>query len=265
MLATRPRPGILHALIPLSAGALTFAALWLVGAQQFGWLGFLTAGLAWSALSRNAVYDDTAYIARPPDVPAPAPSPSATAPARENGAPATTHGIAAGRYLIDPERTTVRMHVRKLGFIPVRGLFTRVRGTIDVDEDPTRSRITATVASGSLRTGNPYRDAHVVGPAFLDAQRHPVLRYEGRPSAVDPDGRWTVSGNLTVKGVTLPVTFTPAFVACVNADSLRLTAEAAISRRSFGVAAYGWLAGDEILVRVRAEANRTPGSTSGED
>jgi polyisoprenoid-binding protein YceI len=258
MLGPRPRPALLHVLIPLSAGAAAFAALCLVGAQRFGWLAFLTAGLAWSTLGRNAVSADTDDVPRAPDhQPGGPPSLSATGPAGVNPTVGETPAVPAGRYVLDAERTAVRIHVRKLGFLTVRGLFTHVSGTIDVDEDPTRSRITAVVPSASLRTGNAYRDAHVVGPAFLDAERHPVIRYEASHPAVDPDGNWRVSGHLTVKGVTQPVTLTRAVVTPLDGGSrLRLTGETTISRGSFGVSAYGWLVGDDIMIRIRAEADR---------
>jgi len=259
MLPTHTRPAVIHLLIPLTAGAAAFAVLWVLGAEEFGWLGFLAAALVWSALSRDADPDEAGDDPWPPgEQPVSTAAFSAGATASTWGAPlADAPVVPAGRYLLDPQRTRVRIRARKLGFLTVRGSFTRASGIIDVDEVPARCRITAAVTSASLRTGNPYRDSHVVGPAFLDAVRHPALRYEGSPAAVDPAGRWTVSGHLTVKGVTRPATFSTGSITAVESGHrLRFTAETTISRRSFGVTGYGWLAGDEVKVRVEGEARR---------
>ena len=223
-----------RSMLPLAVGALAWALLWLLGAGQWGWLAFLTAGLALSATGTNAD-DSRADIAAVP---------------RE---PLDAAEIPPGRYVVDAGRSIVRLRVRKLGVFRVDGRFTEVTGTIDVDPDLTRSRTVAAVAAASFRTRNARRDAHVIGPAFLDAARHPMLRFAGSQvvRSADDDGSVSVSGTLTVRGTARPVTFCVRVVAASGAR-LELVAETTLRRSDFGVTAYRWLAGDTIFVRVEA-------------
>jgi polyisoprenoid-binding protein YceI len=261
MQPTRHRSAAAQLLLPLAVGAVTFAALWMLGAKEFGWLGFLTAGLAWSAVDRlDDRLDDRLERFD-----------SGTHDGEEGAlagvavrTPASARPIPPGRYALDPQRSSVRIRVLKLRLFPVRGRFTHVTGTLDVQEEPAQSRVTAAVASGSLRTGNPYRDGHVVGPALLDAARHPVLRFDGTPTWNAEQGTWAVTGAMTVKGVSRPVTFAvPELEWSGGRGRLRLVATTTLDRSRFGITAYGWLAGDEVHVRIEAEACETTPAQSG--
>ncbi len=110
-----------------------------------------------------------------------------------------------GRYHLDPERTTVGFTARTLGF-PVRGRFSSVAGWVEIGEHPRRSQVTVRVGAASLQTGNAWRDAHLTGAHFLDAAAHPVLRFQSTGLQPAGEDRWTIGGDLTIRGVTSPVT-----------------------------------------------------------
>ena len=162
--------------------------------------------------------------------------------------------VPPGRYLVDPRRTVVHLDVRKLEFFPVHGTFDGESGTLDVPDDVRRSRLVAAVPAAGFTTRNARRDRHVTGAAFLDATRHPTMRFESSEVRPGADGGWTVPGTMVVHGVAAPVTFSAHVKA--GDGCLTVMAETTLRRSSFGVTAYGWLASDEIHVLVDAELHR---------
>jgi polyisoprenoid-binding protein YceI len=180
-----------------------------------------------------------------------------TSPHHPVDVPATPElSVPPGRYLVDTRHTVVHFCVRKLGLFPVHGTFTGASGTLDVPDDVQRSRLVAAVPAAAFTTRDPRRDRHVTGRAFLDATRHPTLRFESsgvRPAA--GGAGWTVSGTMVVHGVAVPITFSTR-VTAVN-GRLTVTADTTVRRSSFGVTAYRWLASDSVHVVIDAELHRS--------
>lgn len=162
--------------------------------------------------------------------------------------------IPAGRYLIDPAPTTVEFTARMLGLFGVRGRFLDVSGTVDLAADPWQSQVNVRVAAGSLQTRIGQRDAHLTSSAFLDAAAHPTLRF--RSTSLEPAGyHWRLTGDLTVHGVTRPVTLDIQPHSPPPDDGrLRLTATALLRRSEFGVARWRLVISDAVTVIVHAEA-----------
>ena len=161
--------------------------------------------------------------------------------------------IPAGRYLIDPAPTTVAFTARTLGLFSVRGRFLDVSGTIDLAADPQQSQVNMRVATGSLRTRIGQRDAHLTGPAFLDAAAHPTLRF--RSTSLQPAGyHWRLTGDLTVHGVTRPVTLEVQPLGLMPEGRLCLTATVLLRRSEFGVSRWRLVIGDTVTVVIQAEA-----------
>jgi polyisoprenoid-binding protein YceI len=166
----------------------------------------------------------------------------------------STRSIPAGRYLIDPAPTTVEFTARTLGLFSVRGRFLDVSGTIDLAADPRQSQVNVRIAAGSLQTRIGQRDAHLTSPAFLDAAAHPTLRF--RSTSLQPAGyHWRLTGDLTVHGVTRPVTLDIQPLSPSPDDGrLRLTATALLRRSEFGVARWRLVISDAVTVVIQAEA-----------
>jgi polyisoprenoid-binding protein YceI len=159
----------------------------------------------------------------------------------------------AGRYLLDPAHTTVRFTAKALG-LPVRGRFSSVSGAIDIAEDPRESRVIARVGATSLQTGNARRDAHLAGAQFLDAAVHPVLRFHSTDVQPADQDQWTVAGNLTVRGVTSPITLQARCSGWSSGGRLCLTATTVLDRTAFGIRGYRPLIADTVVVAIHAEA-----------
>jgi len=116
-----------------------------------------------------------------------------------------------GRYQVDVNHSSVDFVACDLMTGTVRGRFAPEIGTITVEELPERSSAEVSIDAGSLSTGNARRDRHFRGPSFFDTERHPAISF--RSSRVDAGtaGRWTLTGNLTIRAVTRLVHFDATF------------------------------------------------------
>ena len=90
----------------------------------------------------------------------------------------------------------------------VRGLFKDIHGVVDLDFDnPTNSSFEAEIDATRLWTGEPERDAHLRSADFFDVEHHPRITFEHQVEQVG-SVLYKVTGNLTIRGVTRPVTLT---------------------------------------------------------
>lgn len=110
-----------------------------------------------------------------------------------------------GPWSIDPAHSSVGAVAQHLGISSVHGRFTQFSGRIDIDQDVERSTVEAVIDAASIDTGNAMRDGHLKSADFLDVEQYPALTY--RSTGVTPAGpdRWTVQGELTMRGVARPV------------------------------------------------------------
>lgn len=108
----------------------------------------------------------------------------------------------AGTWAIDPVHSSITIHARHLGLARIRGKFTEFSGEIEIAEPVERSAVHARLRAASIDTGSKQRDDHLRSPDFLDAAACPVIGYAG--TGVTPRGgdRWTVEGQLTLRGIT---------------------------------------------------------------
>jgi polyisoprenoid-binding protein YceI len=115
-------------------------------------------------------------------------------------------GYVTGTWTIDPVHSEVSFVVRHMMVSKVRGRFDKFEGTITTAPDPLQSTVTADVDLSSVNTGNETRDNHVRSEDFFHIEKHPTMSF--RSTAVRPDGdNFLLDGDLTLRGVTRPVTF----------------------------------------------------------
>src|SRR4028119_1006840 len=114
-------------------------------------------------------------------------------------------GYVAGTWDIDAAHSTVGFSARHMMVSKVRGYFTQFSGEIVTAEDPARSSVAATVDMDSIDTRQAQRDAHIRSADFFDVGNHTVMTF--RSTGVVARGEdWSVEGDLTIKGITKPVT-----------------------------------------------------------
>jgi polyisoprenoid-binding protein YceI len=113
---------------------------------------------------------------------------------------------ARSTWTIDAAHTEVGFEVKHLMISKVRGRFGAVNGSIELDaEDPSRSSVTAEIDVTSVDTRQEQRDAHLRSPDFFDVESFPSITFASRSVERVADGRYRVTGDLTIRGVTREV------------------------------------------------------------
>jgi polyisoprenoid-binding protein YceI len=118
-----------------------------------------------------------------------------------------------GPWTVDPAHSGVAAVAQHLGISSVRGRFTEFAATVEIaPDDITRSRVDARIGAASIDTGNATRDTHLRSPDFLDVEAYPEITF--RSSGISPAGsdRWTVHGELAMRGVVRPVDLDLAYL-----------------------------------------------------
>ena len=113
---------------------------------------------------------------------------------------------AVGTYAIDPSHTQLGFAVRHMAVSKVRGRLSKFDGTIDIAEDPVDSKVSLTIDATSVDTRDENRDNHLRTNDFFDVENHPTLTFTSTAIAAAGPTEWKVTGDLTIRGVTRPVT-----------------------------------------------------------
>ena len=112
----------------------------------------------------------------------------------------------AGDYTIDPAHTRLGFVARHAMVTKVRGNFDDFSGTAHIDTaNPAASKVDLTIAAASVKTGNPDRDGHLQSADFFGAQDNPQITFSST-DVVRDGATWTITGDLTIKGTTKPIT-----------------------------------------------------------
>jgi polyisoprenoid-binding protein YceI len=171
-------------------------------------------------------------------------------------------GYVTGTWTIDPVHSEVGFSVRHMMVSKVRGKFTSFEGSVTTAENLLDSTVTATVDLGSIDTGNEDRDNHIRSADFFEVEANQTMTFVSTGIRADGDG-YELDGDLTLKGVTKPVTF-DLEVNGFGPDAYGGTrsgfsATTTINRRDFGVdfnAAMetgGLVVADKVTVQLEIE------------
>ena len=176
--------------------------------------------------------------------------------ARSNGLPAT------GTYGIDASHSHVGFKVRHLVVGKTRGRFAEVDATLTIAEDPLASSVEVSVPLASVDTRDAGRDEHLRGADFFDVEQHPVMTF--RSTGVRPQGdEYLLDGELTVRGVTKPITLELTFDGTARdpwgGERAAFTAKGSVDREAFGLTwnqaleTGGVLVGKKVDLEIEAE------------
>ncbi|WP_026533603.1 YceI family protein [Arthrobacter sp. H14] len=171
----------------------------------------------------------------------------------------TTIELTPGTWTLDQAHTEVGFSVRHAGISKVRGQFTEADATLVVGESVDSSSVEATVKTASFDSNDNNRDAHVKGADFFDVEQFPHMTFKATQVQGTPEN-FRVSGDLTIKEATKPVTFDVEFggvaVDPFGATRAGFSASTQISRKEFGMTwnaaleAGGVLVGDKVTITV---------------
>lgn len=114
----------------------------------------------------------------------------------------------ATRWELDPAHSNAQFVVRHLGISNVQGEFTKLSGTVQVDDsDISKSSVTASIDVASVDTRVKGRDDDLKSPNFFDVAKYPTMTFQSSKIWKTGDGMAKMAGNLTLHGVTREVTF----------------------------------------------------------
>jgi polyisoprenoid-binding protein YceI len=170
-------------------------------------------------------------------------------------------------WQIDAGHSDISFRIRHF-MSKVRGTFKQWEGTITGDSaNWADASVTVTIQTGSIDTGNERRDNDLRSDNFFDAANHPTITFKS--TKVEPRGtELTITGDLTIRGVTRPVVLTGQFLGsqATGRGRARVGFEATtrIDRTAFGVTwnrvveGGGVMLGDEVEIDLAVEATPRP-------
>lgn len=171
-------------------------------------------------------------------------------------------GLAAAApepYVFDASHTRIAYAIDHMGLSLMQGRFARFEGTLALDpNDLAASKVSVDIDVGSIDSGVPKLDEHLQSPDFFDVANYPRMHFES--TKVEGSGdRFEVTGNLTLHGVTRPVTLdvsmrTVASHPMRKVPAAGFVARTEIQRADFGIAIYPGMLGDTVKIRIDTEA-----------
>jgi polyisoprenoid-binding protein YceI len=168
--------------------------------------------------------------------------------------------FAADPYTIDPNHTQVQFTYSHFGFSHITGRFGKVEGDFLFDaKDPTKSSIQVNIPIDSITVGVPDLDKELVTDKFFDADKFPLATFQSTAVTSTGKDKLAVSGDLTIHGVTKPVTL-DVTINKIGTQPMRgvaaagFDATATIKRSDFGIAQYVPNVSDEVTLHITMES-----------
>jgi polyisoprenoid-binding protein YceI len=168
-----------------------------------------------------------------------------------------------GTWKFDPYHTQVEFSAKHLGMMTVRGHFAELTVTGDIHpEQPELSTVEATINTASIRTHNEQRDNDLRSSNFLEVEKYPTITFKS--TRIEPAGpdRYTVTGDLTIKGITGPITLNAVrygeFTDPNMGHRIGYAAEGQINRKDFGmrfemVLDGRFIVSNEVQIQIEGE------------
>lgn len=167
--------------------------------------------------------------------------------------------VPAGHYTLDPHHWSIGFDVGHFGYSRFAMRFDRATAQLDWRVGGlTDSSVTAAIEAASIDTNVPLLDRLVAGTDALDAARNPAIRFASTQFVRTGAAQGTLTGNLTIRGSTHPVTLAVTFNGygrnpLTRQDTLGFSATGTFSRSLFGIPTWYPAVSDDVRVRIEAE------------
>jgi polyisoprenoid-binding protein YceI len=162
-------------------------------------------------------------------------------------------------YTVDPRHTFPTYEVSHFGYSMQRGRFGKTSGKISIDTAARRGTADIVMETASVSSGVDKLDEHLRSEDFLNAAKYPQITFKSSNFAFDGDRLKSATGDLTINGVTRPVTFNANVFLCAENPMLKkkqcgADLQATIKRSDFGVKYALPALGDDVTLRIPVEA-----------
>jgi polyisoprenoid-binding protein YceI len=168
---------------------------------------------------------------------------------------------AANAYKVDPVHSSFSFTIPQHGISNIHGRFNDYSGKFEIDKaDPAKSSFTFSIKVESIDTGNAKRDEHLRAPDYFNVKQFPTMTFESK-TVKAVEGGYEVSGDLTMMGVTKPVTFkmlggNKEVVFPKGVTRIGFNGEAVIKRSDFGLKVALNTLGDEVHIIFGLQATK---------
>lgn len=172
-------------------------------------------------------------------------------------------------WALDSSHSTVKFSARHMMISNVHGTFEKVSGSIDFNEaEPEKTIVDVKIEAASINTKDEKRDGHLKSPDFLDVGGFPIIEYKSTRVERTGENTAKLHGDLTIKGVTKPVTLDVEFLGKAKAPwgvwSAGFAATGKINREDWGLTwnvaleTGGVLVGKDVKIEIDAEILHQP-------
>lgn len=162
-------------------------------------------------------------------------------------------------YVIDGNHTFPRFEYSHLGYSTQLSRFDKTSGKITLDRAAKTGSVDVVIDMKSVNTGSALFNGHIQGEDFLHTEKFPTATFKSTAVRFDGDKPVALDGNLTVKGITKPVTLTVTSFHCMphpmmKKDACGANATTKIKRTDFNMGKYAPNVGDELTLTIAVEA-----------
>lgn len=174
-------------------------------------------------------------------------------------AAADLSAVPSGKYYVDPTHAYINMQYSHLGLSnPILG-FEAFKMSMDLDNaDPTKTAVAVEIDVDSVRTGSDIFHEHLTSEKWFDVEKNPTISFASTAISANADGTYELTGDLTIKETTKPVTFT---VTVNNAmmhpmakkPVVGISAVGGLKRSQWGLGANAPYISDDVKLEIQAE------------
>jgi polyisoprenoid-binding protein YceI len=173
-----------------------------------------------------------------------------------NPASQSISSLQSGNFALDPAASVVRARVKAFAVSTRLATFPKMNGSLKIDSDkPGQIGLDVTIDATALQTAEK-GDADILkGDSFFDVKNHPQLKFAGGQLTQSAGANPQLAGEMTVRGVTKPVTLQVSFGQS-DASGMNFTATTRIDRRDFGMTEYDGIVANDVAIEIEARLLR---------
>ena len=167
--------------------------------------------------------------------------------------------MAAESYTLDSSHTFPRFEINHFGFSTHHGQFNKTTGKLVLDRAAKTGSVEITAQTASIGTGDPKLEEHLRSPDFFNVEKFPTMVFKSKSVKFNGDLPASAEGELTLLGVTKPLTLAISRVKCAQHPMLKkedcgAEVTGTLKRSDFGMTKYVPAVGDEVTLRIQVEA-----------